>query len=77
MSNPIMCPTCGVTYHHEHPPTPCPSVWVRLCRLAIKRHQIVWRAFGSHPATWWLHEMQIVAVYGLRTFEEAARGLGD
>lgn len=77
MSQPIMCSTCGITYHHEHPPTRCSSVWDRLCQLAIKRHRNVWRWCGSNPLTWPLHEMKIIAVYGLSTYDAAMRGLGE
>lgn len=51
------------------------TVWNRLCILAIKRHLIVWRACGSNPLTWPLHEMQIITVYGTRTYAEALAGL--
>lgn len=47
------------------------TLWTRLCLAAIRRHRLVWRLCGANPATWPLHEMQIVAVYGLDTFQAA------
>ncbi len=74
VGNPIMCPECG--YLHGRHAVSCErqrgAVWTRLCRMAIKRHRAVWRLCGSNPITWPLHEMQIVAVYGIETFEAAS-----
>lgn len=47
------------------------TLWIRLCRLAIKRHRVVWFWCGSDPSTWPLHEELIIAVYGIETYEAA------
>lgn len=70
----IMCTECG--YRRGRHAGSCERLKLRLCRMAIKRHRIVWQWCGSNPATWPLHEMQIIAVYGISTFE-AALGLGE
>ena len=45
--------------------------WVRLCKMAIQRHRLVWAMSGGTEYTWRMHQNFIVSVYGLDTYMEA------
>ena len=44
---------------------------VRLCKMSIKRHYILWQLTGGGAIAWKLHRDMIVAVYGYSTYVEA------
>lgn len=52
------------------------TVWTRMCTLAIARHVHVWQCCGCNPLTWPLHEMQLITVYGIDTYERACKEVG-
>jgi len=47
------------------------NVWVRLCKMAIQRHRLLWAVEGGGAYRWKLHQDFIVGVYGLEIYMEA------
>jgi len=47
------------------------NVWVRLCKMAIQRHRLLWAIEGGTPYGWRMHRDLIIAVYGREVYAEA------